>query len=94
MEVSLVNKIFGAHIKKKTSKANIKPDLTKAKIDHTYTIKAIDTDDKEMKNFLSSLGCFEGENVTVISVLAENYIINIKDSRYSIDVDLARAIII
>ncbi|WP_422487141.1 FeoA family protein [Gudongella sp. DL1XJH-153] len=94
MEVSLVNRIFGVSIKKKTAEVSRSLDLTSAKIDHTYTIKAINTDDKEMKSFLSSLGCYEGENITVISVLAENYIINIKDSRYSIDIDLARAILI
>ena len=39
-------------------------------------------------------GCYGGELVTVISLLAENYIINVKDARYSIDKDLAEAIII
>lgn len=92
MEVSLMNRIFGTHIRNRSE--NAKPNLTKAKIDHTYTIESIETNDKEMENFLFSLGCFKGEDVTVISVLADNYIINIKDSRYSIDADLARAIII
>ena len=92
MEVSLINRIFGTNIKNKSS--NVEPNLTKAKIDHTYTIKSIETNDKEMENFLFSLGCFKGEDVTVISVLADNYIISIKDARYSIDSDLARAIII
>ena len=92
MEVSLMNRIFGTRIKNKSRKAE--PNLTKAIIDHTYTIESIETNDKEMENFLFSLGCFKGEDVTVISVLADNYIISIKDSRYSIDADLARAIII
>ena len=47
-----------------------------------------------MRDFLFTLGCFEGEKVTVISVLADNYIIHVKDARYSIDKELARAILI
>jgi len=69
-------------------------NLSNAIIDKEYLIKEIQTDDTELKNFLFSLGCFKGESVTIISVLSENYVINVKDSRYSIDADLAKAIII
>ena len=41
-----------------------------------------------------SLGCYEGETVTVLSVLGGNYVISIKDARYSIDKGLAEAIIL
>ncbi len=58
-----------------------------------YTIKAINTDnDEEMMKFLFSLGCYAGEKITIISNLHKNFIINVKDARYSIDDDLARAI--
>ena len=48
----------------------------------------------EIKNFLFTLGCYEGESVTIVSVLAEIYVISVKDARYSIDKDLAEAILI
>jgi len=69
-------------------------NLTEAKINQEYTIKEVKTDDEEMKNFLFTLGCYAGEEITIISILAENYVISIKDARYSIDQDLAEAIII
>ncbi|MTI47160.1 MAG: ferrous iron transport protein A [Firmicutes bacterium] len=69
-------------------------NLAQGRINTEYTIKDIDTNDEELKNFLFTLGCYEGELITVISVLAENFVINVKDARYSIDKDLAKAIII
>ena len=68
--------------------------LSEADINVAYVIQDIVTEDEEMKNFLFSLGCFKGEPVTIISILAENFVIAIKDGRYSIDSDLAEAIII
>jgi len=68
--------------------------LAQARINTEYIIKNIKANDEELKNFLFTLGCYEGESVTVISVLAENYVITVKDARYSIDKDLAEAIII
>lgn len=67
-------------------------NLSAAEIDKEYIIQNVITDDREVENFLFTLGCFKGEAVTVISVLSENLIISIKDARYSIDVDLAKAI--
>lgn len=67
-------------------------NLSQADIDIEYRIKGVATSDTEMKDFLLTLGCYEGERVTVISTLGENYIINIKDARYSIDKELAEAI--
>lgn len=69
-------------------------NLAKAKVNREYAIKQVKTDDEELKNFLFTLGCYEGEKVTVISILGENYVISVKDARYSIDKDLAEAIII
>ena len=69
-------------------------NLAEAEKDREYIIKKIKSNDEELKKFLFTLGCYEGESITLISVLAENYIINIKDSRYSIDKELAEAIIV
>jgi ferrous iron transport protein A len=69
-------------------------NLAQGKINTEYMIKHIDTNDEEIKDFLFTLGCYEGELITVISILAENYIIAVKDARYSIDRELAEAIII
>jgi len=69
-------------------------NLSQAAINRQYIIKEVKTDDNEIKDFLLTLGCYEGEAVTVISVLAENYIITVKDARYSIDKELAEVIII
>ncbi|MDG6882711.1 hypothetical protein A6A21_09340 [Phocoenobacter uteri] len=60
----------------------------------TCTIVKIQADDTDMENFLFSLGCFEGEEISVISRLEQNIIITIKEARYSIDSDLASAILI
>jgi len=57
-------------------------------------IKEVKTDDEELKNFLFTLGCYEGETVTVLSVVSDNLVISVKDARYSIDKDLAEAIIV
>ena len=69
-------------------------NLSEADIDKEYIIQNVIADDKETVNFLFTLGCFKGESVTVISVLSENFVISIKDARYSIDADLAKAIIL
>ena len=69
-------------------------NLAKAQINREYIIKEVKTNDEELESFLFTLGCYEGENVTVLSVLGENYVISVKDARYSIDKDLAEAIII
>ncbi len=71
-----------------------KLNLTNADVQKEYIIKDIDTDNEEMKSFLFTLGCYVGEHITIISILADNYIVSIKDARYSIDTSLAKAIII
>lgn len=67
--------------------------LSKAKVGQTSSIIKIDGKDK-VKNFLFTLGCSEGENITLISILAGNYIVNIRDSRYAIDESMAKAIVL
>lgn len=59
-----------------------------------YIIRAIETDDDEMDAFLFSLGCYSGEPITVISHRKGSCVVSIKDGRYSIDSQLAAAILI
>ena len=69
-------------------------NLTHAQPEKEYIIKAVETNDEEMDSFLFSLGCYAGEPVTVISANKSGYVVSIKDSRYSIDNHLAKAITI
>lgn len=57
-------------------------------------VKKIETNDEEMKAFLFSLGCYEGEPITVISHKKGGCIVSIKDGRYIIDNQLAEVILI
>lgn len=68
--------------------------LKNAALGEIYTIKHIDTDDEELDAFLFSLGCYSGEEITVVSRLKSTCVIAVKDSRYSIDNQLAEAIVI
>ena len=60
--------------------------------DKEYIIKTIDTDDEEMKSFLFTLGCYEGEPITIITRFKGGCVVSIKDSRYNIDNALASII--
>ena len=66
--------------------------LRQIEIGKEYTIKAINTDDEELNAFLFSLGCYEGEPITVVSRRKSGCVVSIKDGRYSIDNALADAI--
>lgn len=59
-----------------------------------YIVKKIETDDEELNAFLFSLGCYSGEPITVISHKKGGCVVSIKDGRYSIDKQLAEAIIV
>lgn len=65
--------------------------LSQAKAGQKAIIKEITGNDK-LKKFLFSLGCSEGQEIALISILAGNYIINVKDSRYAIDRKMAEII--
>ncbi|WP_379137441.1 ferrous iron transport protein A [Paenibacillus sp. sgz500958] len=67
--------------------------LSKAKIGQTFNIKSVEGKEK-VKKFLFTLGCFEGAEITLISILAGNYVVNIKDSRYAIDENMAKSIVL
>jgi len=73
-------------------RANPYRNLSDASVGTPYMIQGIKASDQDLIDFLFTLGCYEGEEITVISILAENFVINIKDARYSIDRELAEAI--
>ena len=67
-------------------------NLNDAKLGTEYVIKKIDTEgDEEMESFLFTLGCYSGENITVVDK-KRNLVVSIKDARYNIDPELAAAI--
>lgn len=68
--------------------------LKEANIGQEYIIQAIQTDDDELNAFLFSLGCYSGEPITVVAHRKGVCVVAIKDGRYSIDYQLAEAIII
>jgi len=68
--------------------------LDKGKRNTIYKVSEIQAKEQGMKEFLFTLGCYPGEQITIISHLASNIIIHIKDARYSIDEELARAIVV
>ena len=59
-----------------------------------YIIQDIVTDDEELDAFLFSLGCYSGEPITVVSRRRGSCVVSVKDGRYSIDNQLAEAIVI
>ena len=67
-------------------------NLTDAMLGEEYIVKEIQTEDEELISFLFSLGCYSGEPITVISHIKGGCVVSIKDARYNIDTDLAKAI--
>ena len=59
-----------------------------------YIIDRIGTDDEDLDAFLFSLGCYSGEPITVVSRRKGSCVVSIKDGRYTIDDQLADAIVI
>ena len=69
-------------------------NLFVAEVGKEYIIQRIETDDEELNAFLFSLGCYSGEPVTVITRRRGGCTVAIKDGRYNIDSQLAKAIIV
>ena len=68
--------------------------LLQAQEGKEYIVCRIDTDDEELNSFLFSLGCFSGEPITVVSRRRNHCTVSIKDGRYTIDPQLADAIVV
>ena len=69
-------------------------NLREAEEGKEYIVKSIETDDEDLDAFLFSLGCYSGEPVTVVSRQKGTCVVSIKDGRYSIDNQLAEAIMV
>ncbi|MBR2028160.1 MAG: ferrous iron transport protein A [Oscillospiraceae bacterium] len=68
--------------------------LNDANLGEEYIIRDINTEDEELDAFLFSLGCYSGEPITVVSRRRGTCVVSIKDGRYTIDNNLAAAILI
>ena len=79
---------------KHTCQTKERMNLLEAIEGQTYIVEDIATDDPEMDSFLFRLGCYSGQEITVISRKRKMCIVVIKDSRYSIDNQIAEAIMI
>lgn len=69
-------------------------NLRQAEEGKEYLIRQIDTHDEELNGFLFSLGCYQGEAITVIAHRRGGCTVSIKDGRYNMDSQLAEAILI
>ena len=67
--------------------------LTMATIGEANTIRKVGGNE-ETKRFLENLGFVAGAEITVVSAIGGNVIVNIKDSRVAINQDMARHIMV
>ena len=67
--------------------------LTMANIGETNTIKRVGGNE-ETRRLLANLGFVVDAEVTVLSAIGGNVIVNIKDSRVAVNADMARHIMI
>lgn len=67
--------------------------LTMAKPGEELIIKRITGKDDTIR-FLNRLGFIEGHNVTVVSSIAGNLILNVKDTRVALDRQLSSRIVV
>ena len=67
--------------------------LTMANIGEVNEIKRIGGNE-ETRRFLANLGFVAGVEITVVSAIGGNVIVNIKDSRVAVNSDMARHIMI
>lgn len=67
--------------------------LTLAGVGEVNTIRRIGGNE-ETRRFLENLGFVAGSEITVLSAIEGNVIVNIKDSRIAINKDMARHIMV
>ena len=58
----------------------------------SYRIHQIQTNDDDLNAFLFSLGCYSGEDITVVRQLRGGCVVAIRNGRYTFDRQLAEAI--
>lgn len=66
--------------------------LQEATPGNQYQVAKITTNDPELEDFLLTLGCFQGETISLVSASRTGYTVAIRDGRYNIDQNLAQAI--
>lgn len=69
-------------------------NLTDAQLGQEYLVRDVTARDEALVHFLFSLGCYSGQPITVVSRRRGGCVVSIKDGRYSIDRQLASAILI
>ena len=67
-------------------------NLMNVELGREYIVRSLHTEDEELDAFLFSLGCYAGEPITVVSRRRGGCTVSIKDGRYHIDSQLAKAI--
>lgn len=67
--------------------------LTMMNIGEVTTIRKVGGGE-ETRRFLENLGFISGTQITVLSAIGGNVIVNIKDSRVAINEDMARHILV
>ena len=67
--------------------------LTLASIGEVNTIRKVGGNE-ETRRFLENLGFIAGSEITVLSTISGNVIVNIKDSRVAINKEMARHIMV
>ena len=67
--------------------------LTMASVGEANTIRKVGGNE-ETKRFLENLGFVAGAEITVVSAIGGNVIVNIKDSGVAINQDMARHIMV
>ena len=69
-------------------------NLIKAEPGKEYVVQRLETQDTDLDRFLFTLGCYSGAPITVISRRRSGCTVSIKDGRYNVDSQLARAIVV
>ena len=67
--------------------------LTRGKQGIRYIVTELNGQ-KETNLFLNNIGVNVGDQITIISKLASNYIVSIKDGRFGIDEGIAKLIVV
>ena len=69
-------------------------NLLQAECGKEYLVADVGVQDEATKAFLFTLGCYAGQAVSVVSKKTGTMVVAIKGARYTIDNNLASAIII
>lgn len=91
-DLNRLRSLFGFGRNDDQNEAEAGLSLAEATLEQEYVIEAVDAFDESIRSFLFTLGCYPGERITVVNRLADQFVIVIKDARYSINKELARTV--